>query len=208
MAPTDTPLPQPTAVPILPIDQVPANQDSEVTVEGQVIATDSFSAGYKFTLSDGSGQVTLLMWHSVYDDCWDAPRLNWGATVRATGQVGQFEGEWQVVPRFGGNVKVSAAGSSPPLQPIGNLGDLMGQRVTIQGQINRVEGTSSGAKLFVSDESGEILLFVWNNTLNRIRNNVALGVAGTRVRVVGIVQEFRGNREIVPTLPYDVEVLP
>lgn len=148
------------------------------------------------------------MWHNVYDDCWDAPKLNMGATLRATGRVGQFEGEWQVVPRFGGNVKVSTLGSLPPVQPIGSLGDFMGQRVTIVGQISRVESTRNGPKLFVSDESGEIVVFVWNSTLDRIKNNTALGVAGTRVRVVGYVQEFRSNREIVPTLPYDVEVLP
>ncbi len=175
---------------------------------GRVIATASFSAGYKFTLSDDSGSVTLLMWHNVYDDCWDAPRLNLGATVRASGRVGQFGTEWQVVPRWGGDVKVTAVGELPPQQPIGTLGDFMGQRVTIVGQILRVEGTGNGAKLFVGDESGEILVFVWQSTLDRIRNNVVLGQPGTRVRVVGYVQEFRSNREIVPTLPFDVEVLP
>ncbi len=175
---------------------------------GQVVATASFSGGYKFTLSDGTGQVTLLMWSNVYDNCWDAPTLNLGATVEATGTAGQFEGEWQVEPDFGGDVKVTSAGSLPPVQPIGSLGDVMGQRVTISGQISRVEGTSSGAKLFVADDSGEVLVFVWNNTLDRITHNTQLGVPGTRVQVVGYVQLFRSNREIVPVLPYDVTVLP
>ncbi|MBK9052020.1 MAG: OB-fold nucleic acid binding domain-containing protein [Chloroflexi bacterium] len=115
-------------------------------VSGQVVATASFAGGYKFTLSDGTGQVTLLMWSNVYDNCWDAPTLNLGATVTATGTVGQFEGEWQVEPDFGGDVRVAVAGTLPPIQAIGSLGDHMGQRVTVIGQINRVEGTSSGAK--------------------------------------------------------------
>ena len=148
------------------------------------------------------------MWSHVYDNCWDAPTLNLGATVRATGMVGQFEGEWQIEPDFGGDVTVAAAGGWPPVQAIGSLGDYMGQRVTIIGQISRVEGTRSGVKLFVADDSGEVLVFVWNNTLDRINNNTLLGVPGTRVQVVGYVQEFRSNREIIPALPYDVTVLP
>ena len=205
---TNTPIPLPTTPPVSPIGEIPNLLGSEVTVSGQVVVTASFAGGYKFTLSDGTGQVTLLMWSNVYDDCWDAPILNLGATVTAHGLAGQFEGEWQVEPDFGGDVKVTAAGGQPPTQAIGSLGDYMGQRVTIMGQISRVEGTNSGARLFVADDSGEILVFIWSNTLERIANNQALGAPGTRVRVVGYVQEFRSNREIVPALPYDVEVLP
>ncbi|MCI0581209.1 MAG: OB-fold nucleic acid binding domain-containing protein [Chloroflexi bacterium] len=206
--PTLTPIPEPTAMPILPIGEVPGHLGSEVTVAGQVVATASFASGYKFTLDDGSGQVTLLVWSNVYDDCWDAPILNLGAMVRATGMVSQYEGEWEMAPDFGGDVKVTAVGTLPPARAIGSLGDYMGQRVMITGQIGRVEGTSSGAKLFVADESGEIVVFIWNNTLDRIENNQALGVPGTKVQVVGYVQEYRSNREIVPALPYDVTVLP
>lgn len=181
----------------------------EVTVSGTVVDSASFSQGFKLTLDDGTGRVTLLLWHDVYDEAWDAPDLNLGATVRATGEVGEFEGELQIVPNFGGDVKVTAVAPSSSLTvDIGTLGDYMGQRVTVTGHISRVEGTSSGAKLFVTDETGEILVFVWNTVLDRVDNNVALGTTGTRVRVTGIMQEFRSNRELVPSLPVDIEVLP
>jgi DNA/RNA endonuclease YhcR with UshA esterase domain len=181
----------------------------EVSIRGTVVGTASFSQGFKFTLDDGTGQVTLLMWHNVYDESWAAPDLNLGTVVQATGEVGEFEGELQVVPDFGGDVKVTAvANSTAPTYDIGSLGEHMGQRVTVTGQISRVEGTSSGAKLFVTDDTGEILVFVWNSVLDRVPDNTALGTAGTRVRVTGIVEEFRSNRELVPSLPYDIEVLP
>jgi len=44
--------------------------------------------------------------------------------------------------------------------------------------------------------------------LDRIPNNVSLGEVGTRVRVNGRVENYRSNLELVPALPYDVEVLP
>ena len=173
-----------------------------------MVDTASFSQGFKFTLDDGSGQIVLLMWQDVYQDCWDAPGLNVGATVRASGEVGQFEGELQIEPRFGGDVKVTAAGGPfAPQVDVSAVNAHLGGRAMIVGQILRVEGTDSGVKLFVGDDTGETLVYVWNNVLAQIADNQALGVPGTRVRVVGVVQEYRGNLELVPVLPYDVEIL-
>ncbi len=194
---------------MLPIGSIDAGQvGQEVTLSGQVVDTASFAQGFKFTLDDGSGQIVLLMWHNVYDDCWDAPQLNIGATVQVKGEVGQFEGQLQVEPNFGGDVKVTTSGGSFASQvEIASVGAYLDQRVTIVGQVLRVEGVSSGVKIFVGDETGETLVFIWNNVLERVANNQALGVPGTRVRVVGLVQEYRSNLEIVPVLPVDVVVL-
>jgi hypothetical protein len=206
--PTITPTPTATAVPILPISQLPSVSGQRVAVVGQVTAVASFSRGYRFTLSDGGGRVTLLMWDNVYDDCWDAPQINLGATVWALGEVGYFDGDLQIVPNFGGHVKVNAAPSAPPpAVEIGALGERVGQRVTVAGQIDRVAGNDNGQTLFLQDGSGEIAVFIWQNTFERIPNRGGL-TAGARVRVVGPVSVFRNNLQIIPTLPYDVVLLP
>jgi len=183
--------------------------DEEVTVIGKVVATGSLSQGFKFTLDDGSGQVVLLMWHNVYDDCYAAPQLNVGAEVRATGKVGEYQGELQVVPRFGSQVKVQRAGGAfAPQVAFGAVRDYMGQVVQVTGEIGNVSGTNSAVTLSVFDETGAAPIFIWRTILDRIpKANPALGTPGTRVRVVGVVQEYRGNLQIAPALPYDVEVL-
>jgi len=61
--------------------------------------------------------------------------------------------------------------------------------------------------VFVGDGSGEVVVFVWRTVLDRISNNTALGTPGSRVRVVGTVEVYRGNLEVTPTLPNDVVVL-
>ncbi|MEJ5310162.1 MAG: OB-fold nucleic acid binding domain-containing protein [Anaerolineae bacterium] len=206
--PTETPTPTPEFVRTR-IGDLPARMDEEVTVIGKVTATASFSQGFKFTLDDGSGQVTLLMWHNVYDDCYAAPQLNIGAEVRATGKVGEYQGELQIVPRFGSQVKVQRAGGAfaTPIT-INAARDYMGQIVQVTGEIGNVSGTNSAVTLSVFDETGAAPIFIWRTILDRIpKANPALGTVGTRVRVVGVVQEYRGNLQIAPTLPYDVEVL-
>jgi DNA/RNA endonuclease YhcR with UshA esterase domain len=181
----------------------------DVTLQAQIVATASFSHGYRFTLDDGSGRITMLLWLNVYDDCWDAPQLNLGATVTVNGRTSLFNDELQIEPRFGSQVKVVAAGGAVGTsRAIGDLGQHMGELVAITGTIERVESSSVGVRLFVRDESGDTPVFIWNNTLERIPNHTALGQPGTAVRVHGRVQEFRNNREVVPVLPYDVVVLP
>jgi DNA/RNA endonuclease YhcR with UshA esterase domain len=212
-APTLTPTPSATATPSVVLtrigDVTAARAGEEVTVEGEVVGTASFSAGFKFTLDDGTGQIVLLMWHNVYDDCWDAPEINLGARVRATGEVGEYEGELQIEPGFGGDVKaIEGAAPWAPPRDIGSLsGSDEGQRVMVEGRVIRVEGRGTWAKVFVGDETGEVLVYIYENVLARIPNNTALGVEGTRVRVVGTVAIYDYNLEVVPALPYDVMVL-
>ncbi len=196
---------------VVPIEAIIADRIGErTTVEGRVIDAFSFSAGFKFILDDGTGRIALPIWHDVYDDCWDAPEINLGARLRASGEVGQYKGELQIQPDFGGDVKViegAEAWATP--REIGSLsGDDEGQRVMIEGEIVRVESLSSAVKVFVKDDSGETLIFIWRTILNRVPNNVALGTPGSHVRVVGTVEIYKGNLEVVPTLPNDVITAP
>jgi len=153
--------------------------------------------------------VTLLLWHSAYDDCWDAPEINLGAWVRATGAVGVYDGELQIVPAWGGAVKAlepAVAWAEP--RSIGSLtGDDVGRSVMVEGEVLRVEGLSTSVKVFLADASGEIPVFIWRDVLQRVQHNAGLGTPGSRVRVVGVVQTYRGNLELKPTLPNDVLVL-
>jgi hypothetical protein len=181
----------------------------EVTVEADVVATESFSAGFQFTLDDGTGRIVLLMWHNVCDDCWDAPEINLGARVRATGEIGEYDGVLQVEPGFGGDVKaIAGVGSWATPPEIGSLsGEDQGQRVMVEGRVIRAEG---GGTCGPRSLSGTIRERSWcssKNILARIPNNTALGVAGARVRVVGTVDIYDYNLELVPSLPYDVVVL-
>jgi len=193
---------------ITPIRALPERMGQEVTVEGKVVAAASFSKGFKFTLDDGTGQVTLVMWHNVYDDCWDARKINLGAQVRATGIVGEYEGQLQVVPEWGRQVKaLRAAAPSAPARQIASITAAdEGQRVMIEGTVARIEKGETYVRLFVNDGSGEMLVFIWTNVYERIPDRERLDTPGTPVQVVGTVAIYKGTLEVIPTLPYDVIV--
>ncbi|MCS7283860.1 MAG: OB-fold nucleic acid binding domain-containing protein [Anaerolineae bacterium] len=218
--PTETPTPlppTPTPIPITPIGRLRDYLEQEVTVAGNVVETAYIYSreakdvrGFLFTLDDGTGQVKLLMWLNVYDDCWDARKINVGARVRATGQVKEYAGQLEIIPRWGGAVKaLKAAGPSAPPRAIGSLTEAdKGQRVQIEGSVTRIEPGETYVRVFVNDGSGEVLVFIWRSIYDRIRGREKLETAGTSVRVVGRVDVYRGTLEVIPTLPYDVVVNP
>lgn len=218
--PTETPTPlppTPTPVPTTPIGRLGEHLGEEVTVAGNVVETAYLYSrdakdvrGFFFTLDDGTGQVKLLMWLNVYDDCWDARKINLGARVRATGEVKEYEGQLEIVPRWGGGVKaLKAAGPSAPQRAIGSLTEAdRGQRVQIEGTVTRTEPGETYVRVFVQDGSGEVLVFVWRGIYDRIPGREKLEVPGTPVRVVGRVDVYKGTLEVIPTLPYDVVVNP
>ncbi len=206
-SPTPPP-PTPTPVPITPIGRLSEHMGQEVTVEGRVVSAASLSRGFKFTLDDGTGQVVLLLWLNVYDDCRDARKINIGARVRATGTVGTYENELQIVPDWGRQVKaLQAASPSAPARQVASITAAdEGQRVMIEGTVARIEKGESHIRLFVHDGSGEILVFLWPNIYERIPNRDRLDTPGTPVQVVGTVKIYKGTLEVVPVLPYDVVI--
>lgn len=77
-----------------------------VTVAGTIVAAESFPAGVRLQVDDGSGDVVLLLWDSVHRRIRARTQLVPGAWVEATGQVQVYRGAVEVVPMLPGDVSV------------------------------------------------------------------------------------------------------
>lgn len=202
-----TEAPSARALPIGALESEPPG--SPVTIEGAIVAAESFREGFRLTLSDGTGQVILLLWLSVYDEVSGAPDLREGTWVRATGTLEEYEGRREVVPSRGEDVVITAPGATDiPPRTIASLTPAdVGTAVVVEGTVARAEPFSQGYRAWIEDDSGKILLLLWENIYERIPGRENL-TAGARVRASGQVKEYRGALEIVPRLPGEVVILP
>jgi exonuclease VII large subunit len=82
----------------------------------------------------------------------------------------------------------------------------VGTLVEVEGNVSRVEGFSSGLYVYITDDTDEVQLLLWQNVADRVPDGEKL-VAGARVRAAGEVGEYKGTLQVVPRLPFDVEVL-
>jgi DNA/RNA endonuclease YhcR with UshA esterase domain len=178
-----------------------------VRVEGVLKSLRTFSAGVKGRLEDGTGMVTLLLWQDVYDGLPDAASLAPGAVLGVEGEVSVYKDELEVVPLVPSDVTVMGFVELPSkVQAIGRISvDDVGQTVRVAGQISVVTPFSQGVKCTLDDGTGTVALLLWQDLFERL-NDPATSLLGAQVSVRGEVAEYKGELEIVPQVPADVEV--
>ncbi|MEE8389301.1 MAG: OB-fold nucleic acid binding domain-containing protein [Anaerolineae bacterium] len=179
-----------------------------VTLRGTLGPPDPFSAGVKFILDDGTGQITLLLWSNVHEGAPEG--LGAGAQVIVTGEVAEYRGELELVPRNATEIQVTGTGAALPSTPTPTppseiearaIGDItpaqVGQMATVRGTLGEKQTFSAGVKFELSDGSGTIILLLWQNVYDAIPDADGL-VAGATVEVTGEIEEFQGDLEIIP----------
>ena len=176
-----------------------------VTLRGTLGPPVSFSAGVKFTLGDSTGQVILLLWSDVYESV--AEELGAGTQVVVTGEIAEYRGELELIPRNGGEIQVTGVGAVPtPIPATAGvearaIGDVTSADVEtillLTGVLGEPETFSAGLKFPLEDDTGTIILLLWQNVYETIPNADQL-VTGAQVEVVGQIEEYRGELEIIP----------
>lgn len=179
-----------------------------VQVEGVLRSLQTFSAGAKGILDDGTGTVTLLLWQEVVDGLPDRASLVPGAVVQAGGEVSVYEGELEVIPRSAADVAVvGQIDLGAEDRDIGAItGGEVGQIAQVAGSIVEVQFFSKGVQYVLGDGSGQITLLLWQNVLEEVacRHDLA---PGSQVRVRGQIAEYEGKLEIVPGSGTEVHLL-
>jgi DNA/RNA endonuclease YhcR with UshA esterase domain len=75
-------------------------------LEGTLITAEDFSAGKRFTLDDGTGTITLLLWQELVDTLPDPNQLTPGTRVRVTGTIEEFNAGLEIIPASAGDILV------------------------------------------------------------------------------------------------------
>jgi DNA/RNA endonuclease YhcR with UshA esterase domain len=182
-------------------DVTPADVGRTLVLSGTLGPIEPFSAGVKFTLDDGTGQITLLLWEDEYERAPDG--LGAGAEVVVTGEVAEYQGELELIPLDATKIQVLSPGAAAqPDEPEDvSIGDVIpadvGRTLTLSGTLGEMETFSKGVKFPLDDGTGTIVLLLWQEVYDGIPD-AGLLVAGARVEVVGRIDEYQGELEIVP----------
>lgn len=170
-----------------------------------IVDTIYFSKGVKYTLSDGTGTITLVVWQNVMEEIPERYGLVPGSQVRVTGEIDEYEGDLEIIPRAGNEVKVLARADRPPLEER-LVRDITpadeGRIFSVTGRVLRAE-ERRWLKIWLSDGTGEIQIFA----PERIVEYLPAGIqSGASLRVTGEVDIYQGAMEIIPLAGADVEL--
>lgn len=187
-----------------------------IGVQGVVAGLDPFAEGLGLALDDGTGSITVVLWRDVCDALLDKPdgvgELARGAEIAVQGQLAEHRSELEVIPELASDVRVLAMSSADPSTVTGErifIGALtardVGRQVVLSGSLGWPQRFSAGVKYPLTDHTGTIVLLLWDEVYRKTPVSRSL-TAGTGVDVVGEIDQFRGDLEIIPD-PYGVKLL-
>jgi DNA/RNA endonuclease YhcR with UshA esterase domain len=181
-----------------------ADEDRLVTVQGTVRQAEPFSAGYRMTLDDGTGSVTVLLWNDLYRALPDPSSLRTDAQLEVTGEVSIYRDTLEIIPVRPRDVVLLTGPPSARALSIGALADQpLGATVTVEGTVIAAESFQNGFRLTLDDGTGQVVLLLWLSAYDRLADPARLQT-GVRVRATGELDEYRGQREVVPARGSDV----
>lgn len=201
------------APPPTPLTQI--NESSlgkKLIIEGRVVLAEVNSVGFRFLLSDGSGQVALLIKDGDFAGVAERASLNVGAMLRATGKLGKnSKGQLQVVLATHQDLTVltpSAALTTRARKY--DLGAMNGNdhdaMVLVAGNVIEVRNTATAVMLVLQDGTGVQMI-----SLPRLVAKYVVAGAlkpGQSLRVLGRVRATKKvGIQINVALPADVQVL-
>ncbi|WP_376788997.1 hypothetical protein [Thermoflexus sp.] len=202
--PSPTPRPRPTATPFPLPELSTLSPGARLTVEGTVMDLQGFSAGWAVILEQEGHRLRLFIPNRQMAEVPGREGLYLGATIRATGVLTSYRGELELLPQQGRDIIVRK-GIRPeaPLRSIGSLtpGD-QGTRVQIRGDIVEARSFSAGLRLIVRDESGMLPVILWENVAAMVPERWK--AKGAKVEIVGQVRVYRGELQLIPTVPWEV----
>lgn len=167
-----------------------------VQVQGRIVLMEGFKGGVKAVLDDGSTQITLLLWDSVYGALDNPAALDTGAEVEVEGEVSVYQGDLEIVPKTAGDIRIQAPAPEIPWVEVKTLTSIdVGRVVRVRGVLGKPDAFSAGVKVQLDDGTGEITVLFWNNIVTALEQRPAEGMLA---EVIGEIEEYQGELEIIP----------
>ena len=124
--------------------------------------------------------------------------------MKVAGGVGEYRDAKQLLPSSAAAIEKTDA-PAPDLRPIAALSDdLLGQWVSVQAQVDDLRPFAQGMRLMLSEGDAMLTAVLFDSVWQSLPFSETLQ-AGDVLQLQGELSDYRGELEIVPELPIDVE---
>ncbi len=184
--------------------------------QGEITNIRPLKKGRTLTIDDGSGSIDVVIWDTDYEKIPNREALQPHAQISVQGVIGSFRDKLQIKPLSPEEIKITRAREEVAVAPpiavrvptlaVGQITkDRIGQTVGCQGTVTQYKPFAKGAMLVVSDETGRIVVVLWDKVKDQITDHRIFTV-GNRVSVRGKVEIYREQLQLVPQAADDIAV--
>jgi DNA/RNA endonuclease YhcR with UshA esterase domain len=176
--------------------------ESQVLVQGRVVAMEGINGGLKAILDDSTAQIALILWPSVYDELERPTDLDLGAVIKVLGKVSVYEDELEIIPRSFSDIFIEMPAPEVPWISIEEITPAdAGRLLRVRGLFGSPSGFSAGVKIPLKDGSGRITVLIWSNIYQELKPRPGENML---TEVTGIIEVYDNVLEIIPRSIYDV----
>jgi DNA/RNA endonuclease YhcR with UshA esterase domain len=187
----------------------PEDEYRRVQVRGQVRELSEPYQGLKLvTLRDDTGAIDVALSHELIALSGPPPPVTIGQPVEVIAAVSLYRETPQLVPASSADiVPLDEAVPIATERFVAELSEAdVGRWVSVRGSVTRVDPFSHGVKFTLDDGSGSLVLLVWQDAYDHLRD-ILEPTVGTEIQAQGELSEYRGRLELIPQLPADVHVV-
>ena len=179
---------------------------SIIEIEGEIVEVRTYSSGTLVKLDDGTGTLDVWIPIEIYSEHPNVAMIAPTAKARAKGLLAVYKDKLEI--------KVSRVEDfqllEEPAIEITSIASITesdeGRLFMIQAEITDVVQLSAGLKLLVSDGTGTIAVWIWNDLLEQITIADQFK-PGVRIRVIGQLVIYKGTLELQPLSPESIEII-
>jgi hypothetical protein len=127
-----------------------------------------------------------------------------GAEIELVADLEHYQGAPELIPASASDVLVLDPAPPPPWVSAGDLGvHDAGRIMRVRGVVDGVLGFSKGVKLELNDGTGVVDVVLWADLYDRIPRKPETGLP---VEVVGVVERYQDEPELIPRSIHDWRV--
>jgi DNA/RNA endonuclease YhcR with UshA esterase domain/uncharacterized protein YdeI (BOF family) len=199
--------------------------DDELTlvlIRGQIVDKREPFPGFNvWVIADPTGQIDATIPLDVVSLTGPLPDLASGDSVQLSGLITLYRNQPQLTLTSTQTILKLAPGSivfptpaptpsplPPTLVTINQLSlAFIGSTVMLEGTIQEADDFSQGKHFTFKDDTGQITLLLWQDLIDELTLADQLQV-GIKLRVIGQIEEFNGEMEIIPATSSDLTIIP
>lgn len=176
-----------------------------VSTLGQVRQIREIGEGlHLITLRSNAATTTLLLPLNLAEQMGQWPTLKMGDWISVTASVGEFRDARQLLPSAA-NAIVKIAAPKADVRHIDSLGrNLVGQWVSIKGNVSDLRPFQQGMRVMVQEGNSEaITVVLFDSEWDQVPMSQTMQI-GDAIGISGELSEYRRELEVVPEIAQDV----
>ncbi|MEN3045651.1 MAG: OB-fold nucleic acid binding domain-containing protein [Candidatus Hydrothermales bacterium] len=181
-------------------EEIKISKKRETTkIKGEVLEGSTFKKSIKLKIKTEEGIEEVLLWKSLLEKKYknEIIKILTGSMIEFEVYEREYKGKKEK------NVSSLRVISYP--EKVTKISDILnrniGEFLKTEGKVEEIKEFEKGTRVIIKDETGELIVWIWKDIWDKVKGTFG---EGDSIRVIGELKEFRGKKEIIPRVHYDI----